>query len=390
MPRTIDIYIAGDRKTPGKTRGASMSKVSGINTNTQNPTLTSGSRRNVSDLPSESERAQTWSVYKVKEGDTIKSVAKEFDVPRSQIRRSNGLKILQKLISGSHILIPGERPSAKQAGPVAVQQPELFREDLPPTKVPYLAAEKSPASEEAKPAPVEKENNVNVCSVYKYAVQKNDSIDKIAKKFGMEKKQINSLNPQAGGRIYPGDIVLVTPGSASPKKFIPGKISYHVWAQAGDTVDSLASRFSGPGLDITAQDIIDVNALKEEEVKNLREGQYLLITKVTVEGDSSWYGPGFYGRNTASGQKYMGQPGCACNFLPLGSKITLTNPENGKQTTVEVNDRGDFDKYNRLFDVSRDTVNELGFRKKGVTRLIGHIEYIKKREDLPMEQLAKI
>ena len=49
------------------------------------------------------------------------------------------------------------------------------------------------------------------------------------------------------------------------------------------------------------------------------------------------------GRRTASGQVFdSGAYAAAHRSLPFGSRVTVTNPENGRVVTVVINDRGPF------------------------------------------------
>jgi rare lipoprotein A len=58
-------------------------------------------------------------------------------------------------------------------------------------------------------------------------------------------------------------------------------------------------------------------------------------------GKASWYGPGFDGRTTASGETYdMYAMTCAHRTLPLGSWVRVTNLLNKKSVFLRVNDRG--------------------------------------------------
>jgi len=81
---------------------------------------------------------------------------------------------------------------------------------------------------------------------------------------------------------------------------------------------------------------------------------------------ASWYQKGKY---TASGQRF--DPNgltVAHRTLPFGTKLKLTNPNNGKSIIVTVNDRGPFIRGTGL-DVSRGAAQQLGFISKGKTRL---------------------
>ncbi len=70
------------------------------------------------------------------------------------------------------------------------------------------------------------------------------------------------------------------------------------------------------------------------------------------EGIASWYGPGFQGRPTASGQIYnMYDLTAASKTLPLDTYAMVTNLENKRSIEVYVNDRGPY--YgDRIIDLS--------------------------------------
>jgi len=83
------------------------------------------------------------------------------------------------------------------------------------------------------------------------------------------------------------------------------------------------------------------------------------------EGKASWYGPNFHGGKTASGEKFDQHADTAAHpTLPLGTPIEVTNLENGRKTTLTVNDRGP-QKKGRVLDVSKKGAQDLGFVSDG-------------------------
>ena len=75
-------------------------------------------------------------------------------------------------------------------------------------------------------------------------------------------------------------------------------------------------------------------------------------SSVSQTGIASWYGPGFHGKATASGEIYnQNDMTAAHQTLPLGTKVMVTNLENGSAAEVLVNDRGPFAK-DRIIDLS--------------------------------------
>jgi rare lipoprotein A len=84
------------------------------------------------------------------------------------------------------------------------------------------------------------------------------------------------------------------------------------------------------------------------------------------EGKASYYGDKFDGKPTASGERFdQGKLTAAHPELPLGSEVTVKNPETGKEVDVEVNDRGPYAK-GRDIDLSKAAAKELGITQDGV------------------------
>ncbi len=76
-------------------------------------------------------------------------------------------------------------------------------------------------------------------------------------------------------------------------------------------------------------------------------------------GKASWYGPGFHGRKTASGQVFNQNALTAAHpRLPLGSRAKVTNLKNGKEVEVTINDRGPH-RGGRIIDLSRAAARSL-------------------------------
>ena len=89
----------------------------------------------------------------------------------------------------------------------------------------------------------------------------------------------------------------------------------------------------------------------------------------TQTGNASWYGPGFAGRPTASGETYDPANLTAAHpTLPLGSLVRVHNLSNDRNMIVRINDRGPFAR-GRIIDVSRAAADVLGFRKAGVAKV---------------------
>jgi rare lipoprotein A len=59
---------------------------------------------------------------------------------------------------------------------------------------------------------------------------------------------------------------------------------------------------------------------------------------------------------------------CACNVLPLGTWLKVTNMRNGKSVIVKVNDRL-HPKMRRLVDLTRAAAQKLSYINSGLTRV---------------------
>ena len=87
--------------------------------------------------------------------------------------------------------------------------------------------------------------------------------------------------------------------------------------------------------------------------------------RVLQSGKASWYGPGFHGRKTASGEKFdMYELTAAHKTLPLGSRVMVRNPANGKEVVVRINDRGPY-AHGRILDLSQAAASQLGLISRG-------------------------
>lgn len=84
---------------------------------------------------------------------------------------------------------------------------------------------------------------------------------------------------------------------------------------------------------------------------------------------ASWYGPGFDGQRTSSGEIFRENSlTAASRTLPLGSEERVTNLTNGKSVVVRINDRGPY-VHGRGIDLSEGAARDIGLTRKGVARV---------------------
>jgi rare lipoprotein A len=85
---------------------------------------------------------------------------------------------------------------------------------------------------------------------------------------------------------------------------------------------------------------------------------------------ASWYGPGFAGKPMANGLPFnpMDSTIVANKTLPLGTILTIRNPENDRRLRAIVQDRGPYAKGRQL-DLTFIATDYLGYADRGTARL---------------------
>jgi rare lipoprotein A len=82
--------------------------------------------------------------------------------------------------------------------------------------------------------------------------------------------------------------------------------------------------------------------------------------KVVQSGRASWYGPGFHGRRTASGETFNTNDLTAAHrTLPFGTRVRVVNQNTGQSVIVRINDRGPY-AHGRVIDLSRASAQAIG------------------------------
>lgn len=82
-------------------------------------------------------------------------------------------------------------------------------------------------------------------------------------------------------------------------------------------------------------------------------------------GKASFYAYNFHGRKTASGERFnQNELTAAHKTLPFGTKVKVTNVNNGKFVIVRINDHGPYIK-GRIIDLTRKAAAKLDMIKAG-------------------------
>ena len=126
---------------------------------------------------------------------------------------------------------------------------------------------------------------------------------------------------------------------------------------------NLLSRLSGshPFLAVALSMVLPVLILAAVPIKSSAREQQV--------GTASWYGPGFHGKKTASGNRFNQNALTAAHrSLPFGTKARVTNLRNGKKVVVQINDRGPH-RRGRIIDLSRAAAQQLSIHGAAQVRV---------------------
>jgi len=88
--------------------------------------------------------------------------------------------------------------------------------------------------------------------------------------------------------------------------------------------------------------------------------------RLRLNGFASWYGPGFDGNASASGEIFDQEALTAAHLtLPFGTRVRVTNLDNGSSVVVRINDRGPY-ADDRVIDLSAGAARVVGLIQAGV------------------------
>jgi rare lipoprotein A len=108
---------------------------------------------------------------------------------------------------------------------------------------------------------------------------------------------------------------------------------------------------------------------QEKEKKKEKDEDKKKTSNRILYGTASFYSNSFQGKKTANGEIFdQEKMTAACNVLPLGTWIRVTNLSNKKSVLVKTNDRL-HTKMKRIVDLSRAAATKLGYINAGLTRV---------------------
>ena len=126
-------------------------------------------------------------VYRVRRGDSLITIARRFGTSVGEIRRANRLKG-SRILAGQRLQIPARATATAKRRPSGAES----------------------TSGTAKPA-------ASIPANVRYRVRRGDSLDAIAKKFGVSVRQLRAANAIRGHLIHPGQTLTVPANGTNPK-----------------------------------------------------------------------------------------------------------------------------------------------------------------------------
>ncbi len=92
--------------------------------------------------------------------------------------------------------------------------------------------------------------------------------------------------------------------------------------------------------------------------------------KKVIHTRATWYGPGFHGRRTASGERFNRHAmTLASRHLPMGTRVRVVNPKTGRSAIARVNDRGPFGLRGVTVDLSQGLARKIGLGGTGPVKI---------------------
>ena len=117
------------------------------------------------------------------------------------------------------------------------------------------------------------------------------------------------------------------------------------------------------GPSIVYGDYINSEGMTRKQIEAIKDHPQVQI------GVASYYGSKFHKKRTANGEIFnMYKVSAAHKTYPLGTKVRVTNMENGKSIKLTINDRGPYVK-GRIIDLSYKAARKIGFVNQGTTKV---------------------
>lgn len=152
------------------------------------------------------------------------------------------------------------------------------------------------------------------------------------------------------------------------------------WEETGNTAEATVEREVANQGSVMITNLNTIYQNKEENLNVNSKNKAVADTfeKVIEErekythfqtGMASYYGGSWHGKKTANGEIFNENSLTAAHkTLPFGTKVKVTNLDNGKSVVVRINNRGPYSK-GRVIDLSKAAFSKIASTSKGVTRV---------------------
>ena len=151
---------------------------------------------------------------------------------------------------------------------------------------------------------------------------------------------------------------------------------------------SYSSLNNAPNFSVKQPSVLNLNENDKLSDFEQQDGIFPSIVNKVKHGVASWYGPGFHGKKTATGEIFdMNAMTAAHKTLPIPSYARVTNLENHRSIIVRINDRGPYI-GNRELDLSYAAAKNLDLDQDGLGAI--EIKTISPSQALPqIQQIAE-
>lgn len=130
--------------------------------------------------------------------------------------------------------------------------------------------------------------------------------------------------------------------------------------QAAETENTAANSHKEQGFVLAGWQTVNQEAIENPDKPSAGEEGNKFVRFLMAEGRASFYANRFHGRKTASGEHFDRTDYTAAHrSLPFGTKVRVTNLDNGRHVDVKVNDRGPHLK-GRIIDISQAAARKIG------------------------------
>lgn len=257
-PAKIDVNLAA------KLAGVSLEEFTSLNPAHNRPVLASAGGKQEILLPvGKEEEFETnlanynkplvsWKTYETKRGERLDSIANKFGISVAQLREVNNLPAKGRLKSNQALLVPSKGDTDADS--------QISLAEAPPAVEPETSTKND-----------------------RYVVKKGDSIQAIAKRYGMNSRQLMALNNLKSNKLRNGQVLAVAnvstersrtakASSKSATKVASAKTKAHYTVRRGETLASIARK-----LKIATSDLERWNNLNGKHT--LVPGRTLIILK---------------------------------------------------------------------------------------------------------------